>query len=74
MLLVPVEEKPLFWSCFRVSGPSVGMVCGEVGVFHLSDWADIMSSRSPAKPLVPGRASSLPPYLGGPLGYNQNLV
>ena len=35
------------------------MVSGEVGVFRLSDWADIMSSRSPAKPLVPGRASSL---------------
>ena len=59
MLLVPVEEKPLFWSCFRISGTSVGMVSGEVGVFRLSDWADIMSSRSPAKPLVPGRASSL---------------
>ena len=56
MLLVPVEEKPLFWSCFRVSG----MVSGEVGGFRLSDWADIMSSPSPAKTLVPGRASSLP--------------
>ena len=60
MILVPVEEKPLFWSCFRISGTSVGMVSGEVSVFRLSNWADMMSSRSPAKPLMAGRVSSLP--------------
>ena len=60
MISVTVDEKPLFWSCFRVSGTSVGIVSGEVGVFRLGDWADIMSSRSPAKALVPDRASSLP--------------
>ena len=53
MISVTVDEKPLFWSGFRVTGTSVGIVSGEVGVFRLGDWADIMSSRSPAKALVP---------------------
>lgn len=78
MILVAVEEKPLVWSfwSFRISGTSEGMFYGELGVFRLVDWADVMSSRSPAKPLVPGLASSLPlaTMLCGPLGYKNNPV
>ena len=76
MISVTVDEKPLFWSCFRVSGTSVEIVSGEVGVFRLGDWADIMSSRSPAKAPMPERASSLPlpPCLGRPRGYDHNPV
>ena len=38
MISVTVDEKPLFWSCFRISGTSVGIVSGEVCVFRLGDW------------------------------------
>jgi len=51
MIWATVAEKPLFWSCFRISDTSEGIVSVEVGLFLLVDWADRMSYHWPAKPL-----------------------